>query len=105
MNKTLYNLYIKITKDKTKVYARRFPMIDNTIFCLFPNIDFFWSIKKILKLYHIFLARGESQLITCDYTRQIMFSQAFQFMACVVNDVGPLFLGPGSTRILEINRR
>ena len=83
MNKTLHNLYIKTTKeDKTKVYVRRFPMIDNTIFCLFPKIDLIDS--KILKLYHIFLARGDSQLITCDYTRQIMFSQAFQIMACVV---------------------
>jgi hypothetical protein len=55
-------------------------MIDNTIFCLFPKIDL--DRLKNIKIIPYFL--GNSQLITCDYTRQIMFSQAFQFMACVV---------------------
>jgi hypothetical protein len=56
MNKTLYNLYIKTTKeDTTKVYARRFPMIDNTIFCLFPKIDFD-RLKNIKIVGHVFNA-------------------------------------------------
>jgi hypothetical protein len=48
------------------------------------STGFTYSNKLYYIKYKLSLARGDSQLITCDYTRQIMFSQAFQFMAWVI---------------------